>query len=420
MLDRTIAPPVHPLEPAVLLPAVEHRLSHNIPAYVISAGDQPVLKVEWIFKAGKSLEEAPGAAYFLAHMLKSGTQELTAHQIAEYLAQFGASLSVTTHLDYSSLTLHTLTKFAPQLLPWVTRLIWESTLPVEELETQRDKKRQSLQIDLQKTSYLGSVALRQNIFGTNHAYGQSLSLDQVDALTKEDLHKHHLKYHRNSIMLVLSGQVTDEHLSLLSNALQNAPEGEAPTPTPLGDIPSPSQQQIVKEGVQATLRIGQITIPKTHPDFHKLRIANELYGGYFGARLMQNIREDKGLTYGIYSTIAHLEMASYLTIGADVKKENVDLALQEIKNEMSRLQVELVPAEELERVKAHLAGKFMQQISSPFAQADVFKALHFFNLDQSYYQDLFDTIQNFSTQDLLETAAQYLNWDNMSIVIAGA
>ena len=221
-------PPVQPLEPAVLLSPESHVFS-EVPVFTFVAGDQPLVKAEWVFQVGKVMEDTPGAAFLTGNLIKGGTPSYSAQAIAEKLAQYGASLAVVPHLDYTSFTLTTLAKFAEELIPWVTRLFWEANFPEEEVERQREKKRQNLQIDLEKTSHLASVALREGLFGTEHPYGQSLTLADIDGLTREDFVKHHKKYHRQNLTVFLTGQVAAEHVAALEGALSEGPAGEAST-----------------------------------------------------------------------------------------------------------------------------------------------------------------------------------------------
>ena len=338
----------------------------------------------------------------------------------EFLASHGATLSVTPHLDYTSFSLVCLSKFGTTLVPWVTRLLWQATLPPEEVERERAKKRQSLLVDLEKTSYLASIYLRRGLFGNHHAYGQSLSLEDLEGLSRETLvQQYRVQYQRTALTVVMSGDIPDTLLGVLEEALQEGPAETVPLPTPLPTLPEPQHPRIPRPGVQATLRAGKVSLTKSHPDYHNLKVVNELLGGYFGSRLMQNLREDKGLTYGIYSSMVPLQEAFYLSIGADVKRENAELALQEIEHEVKLLQSTLVPGDELMRVKTHMEGKILGQLTSPFAHAEVFKGLHFYGLDGAHFQALFTTLQEITPETVQRVAQEHLVWEDMTTVLVG-
>ncbi|HAA12758.1 MAG TPA: hypothetical protein DCE41_14125, partial [Cytophagales bacterium] len=403
---------------AVLLSPERYALA-GVPVFVFEAGDQPVLKVEWVFQAGKTREDAPGAAFLTAQLMKGGTESHTAQVIAEKLASYGASLVVAPHLDYTSFTLTTLTKFAEELIPWVTSLFWGATFPEEEVERQRAKKEQAIRIDLEKTSYLATVELRKAVFGAKHMYGQPLDLEGVQALTRNDVKHHHEHYHRNGLQVFISGRVSPSHLKALEAALMSGPEGVVKEVAELLPPTAGAKLNFPKEGVQSTLRIGQQVLPKGHPDFHQFRIAVELLGGYFGARLMQNLREDKGLTYGIYSQIMPLAQGNYLSIGADVKKADVDLALAEVEKEVRLLGTERVSEEELGRVKTQLAGKLLGQMNSPFAHAEVFKGLYYWDLPMSRFRDFFTAIEATTPEVIQKMATTYLKWEDLHAVVVG-
>lgn len=418
MLDRTIAPPVQPLEPAVLLSIESIKLNNAVPTLVLDAGNQAIIKIEWQFEVGKVREKTPGAAYFTAQMLKSGTGQYSAQQIAETLARYGASLSITPHLDYSSVTLITLTKFADTLIPFVSSLLWESNFPKHELERQRIKKTHSLKVDLEKTSYLASISLRESLYGKDHAYGKSIKLAEVEALQREDLVAHHKQYFHAPLAVFVSGKVAPNHIQLIASGLApytpHKPEGKITVTTN-----TPQSHVIKKPGVQATIRVGKKCIPKTHKDYHHFRVTNEILGGYFGSRLMQNLREDKGLTYGIYSSIMHLDHSSYQTIGADVPNHSYSLALQEIKKEVETLSRILISEEELNRVKSYLQGRIISALNSPLAHMEAHKALYTSGLTTAYFDQFFKVLEEINAQDIQRIAQEQFEWSHFTQVVVG-
>ncbi|MFC7665999.1 M16 family metallopeptidase [Hymenobacter humi] len=156
-----------------------------------------------------------------------------------------------------------------------------------------------------------------------------------------------------------------------------------------------------------------------HPDTHRLKLLVNVLGGYFGSRLMRNIREDKGLTYGIYASVAPRELGTSLLIGTDVKGESADYAVSEIEMELRRLQQELIPAEELEIVKNYILGKFANELSTVFEQCDKYKNTVFLDLPADYYTQFVEQTEAADAETLRRHAQEYLTPDNMQVVIAG-
>jgi predicted Zn-dependent peptidase len=175
----------------------------------------------------------------------------------------------------------------------------------------------------------------------------------------------------------------------------------------------------VAGSLQASVRMGRGWPSPTHPDTHRLKLLVSVLGGYFGSRLMRNIREDKGLTYGIYASVAPREYGSSLVIGTDVKGESADFAVSEIVKELRRLQEELIPAEELATVKNYILGKFANELSTVFEQCDKYKTTVFLGLPADYYSAFVRETEAADADALRDLAREYLAPEAMQIVIAG-
>ena len=148
-------------------------------------------------------------------------------------------------------------------------------------------------------------------------------------------------------------------------------------------------------------------------------VATEILGGYFGSRLMRNIREEKGFTYGISSSIVPMRQAGYWAIGTDVKKEFAQATLDEIQKEIHRLQTELVPENELETVKNYLAGEFAGSLNTPFEIADRVRLMVLEGLDVEFYSNYIQRLRVVTAEDIQRMANQYWQWEDLQQVIVG-
>jgi zinc protease len=146
---------------------------------------------------------------------------------------------------------------------------------------------------------------------------------------------------------------------------------------------------------------------------------NHILGGYFGPRLMKNIREEKGLTYGIHSSVHALQHDSFTVIGADVDKENKELTFREIKSELKKLRTEKITTEELDNTRYHFIGSLQTEITTPFAHADKIKNIILNNLPDQYYQRMISRISTISSEELQTTAEKYFHEDSFMEVAAG-
>jgi predicted Zn-dependent peptidase len=182
----------------------------------------------------------------------------------------------------------------------------------------------------------------------------------------------------------------------------------------------PVTQMIEKENtVQSSIRLGKKIINRSHPDYPAVLFLNHIFGGYFGSRLMRNIREEKGLTYGIYSSVVSFLNNGYLSIGADVNQENRQLTVDEIRKELVVLRSIPIDHAELETARNHFIGSFQSEITTPFAHADKIKNLILNSLPHQYYNSLLARVDQLTSQDLLETAQRYFNEESFSVVTVG-
>jgi zinc protease len=177
---------------------------------------------------------------------------------------------------------------------------------------------------------------------------------------------------------------------------------------------------IVKEKVsQSSLRIGKILFNKTHPDFHGLQVLNTLLGGYFGSRLMTNIREDKGFTYGIGSALVSMHHSGYFFITSEVGVDMCNRAIEEIYHEIKKLRTQKISKNELDLVRSYMTGNFLRSIDGPFAIADRFLGIYEYGLSYDYYDRLINTIKTITPTQLAELSEKYLREDSMIELVVG-
>ena len=423
MLDRTVAPSVQPLARVTLPDADVHTLPSGARLHVLANNAQPVVRLQAVFRAGKLAENRPGLASLTARMLLEGTTTRTARQIADEVAFYGASLDCDSGFDRSTLTLYCLTRHLPTLLPLVIDVLSNPAFPAAELEQLKTRTVQNARVERKKTSYLASERFNELLFGADTAYGQPFDAEAYQALTADEARAfHQAMYSFSNAEIFLCGDVAAEQ------ELVAATFGTAPvTAVPLAASPAVDEPTItalpdrvaVTGSLQASIRMGRPWPAPTHPDTHRLRLLVNVFGGYFGSRLMRNIREDKGLTYGIYASVAPREFGTTLVIGTDVKGESADFAVSEIELELRRLQEELIPEEELETVKNYILGKFANELSTVFEQCDKYKNLVFLNLPADYYTQFVQQTEAADAQTLQALAQSYFAPTTMQTVIAG-
>ncbi|RSK32331.1 M16 family metallopeptidase [Hymenobacter metallilatus] len=423
MLDRTVAPPVQPLA-SVKLPAADvFSLPNGARLHVMRNNAQPVVRLQVVFKAGKWEEPALGVSLLTARMLLEGTRTRTARQIADEVAFYGASLECEQGFDRATLTLYCLTRHLSKLLPLLVDVLTEPTFPESEVSLLKTRTIQNVRVERQKTSYLAAEQFSRNLFGPRHPYGVKFDEAAFQLVTTDHIRRFHQQaYQFAEAEIFLCGDVDSSHEELLKQTLGTASNSlfnQERISTPAIQS-APAHDTITVPGsMQASLRIGRQWPALHHPQAHELQVLVKVLGGYFGSRLMKNIREDKGFTYGIYASVGPREHATSFVIGSDVNGASASAAVHEIHYELRRLQEEPVSASELQTVKNYMAGKFANELSTVFEQCDKYKNLIFYHLPDTYYADFITHIQSVKPDSLQQLAQQYLSPEEMIEVIVG-
>ncbi|WP_210520701.1 M16 family metallopeptidase [Hymenobacter terricola] len=426
MLDRTVAPPVQPLARVTLPAADVHVLPGGARLHVLANDAQPVVRLQVVFRAGKVAETRPGQASITARMLLEGTTTRTARQIADAVAFYGASLECDAGFDRSTLTLYCLTRHLPTLLPLVTDVLTNPAFPAAELEQLKTRTIQNVRVERQKAGFLASERFNELLFGAETAYGRPFDSAAYQAITAAEAQAfHQAVYSFGNAEVFLCGDVAADQ-DLVAQAFSGVPAGNglaASTAVAAARVDAATTsvpaRVAMASSLQSSIRMGRPWPAPTHPETHHLKLLVNVLGGYFGSRLMRNIREDKGLTYGIHASVAPREHGTSFVIGTDVKGESADFAVSEIQMELRRLQEELIPAEELATVKNYILGKFANELSTVFEQCDKYKNLIFMGLPANYYPDFVQQTEAATAETLRDLAQQYLTPEAMQIVIAG-
>lgn len=421
MPDRSVAPPIGQIQEIRIPRLSQTKLLNGIPLSYFNAGSQPVCKLEVIVNTGKWYENKPATSWLSFRMLQEGTRNLTAFEISEVLDETGSYFGTEPGMKFSSLNLYFLKSKAQQLIPLVANLLFDSSFPSKELDKQKQILIQNIKVDLKKTSVEASRLFRGKLFGNGHPYSSFAMPEHVEQITTSDINEFYQeKILQSDIRIIVSGLVDEEILKLIETHF-----GERAVNSLTSDIQYNAKPDLKKEFVQkanstqTSIRMGKHCIHMDHPDYHKLYITNEILGGYFGSRLMQNIRETKGLTYGIYSHLNANRDVGYFAIGADANKELRDQVIEEVIKEVEILESDGVSEEELTTVKNYLQGEFLGEIDTPFKIASKFKAVYLNNLGYDFYEKYFETLNTINPLDVQEMVQKYLKTKDFVIVGVG-
>lgn len=424
VLDRVKAPEFKTIHHIDVQQAKLQKLDNGIELYCIDAGSQELTKIEFLFKAGMYYQNQPLLASATNNLLETGTTNYTANQLSDNIDFLGSFFECAVEQDFSILALFSLNKYLDKSLSYVEDIIKHPTFPKDEFDIYLSNKKQKHLVNSEKVGVIARRRFAELIFGEQHPYGRDVKSVDFEKLNVEKVKAFFQKfYHYQNCTIVASGKLPENIFEIINQRFGKDNWGNASKiNNPVVTINTNTQRHhfIEKTGaVQSALRIGRLLFNKTHPDYFKFQVLNTILGGYFGSRLMTNIREDKGYTYGIGSGLASLGQAGYFYISTEVGADVTKDALKEIYFEIKQLRDELVSEEELETVRNYILGQFLRSVDGPYALADKFKAVWEFGLDYKYFDDYLKAVKSVTPQEIKKLANTYLKEEDLIELVVG-
>lgn len=418
MINRAIAPEIIIPSDIKVRNAQVNETPEGVKIYSLDFSEYDVARVSFVFCAGVKYQSAPFTASTVAGMLSEGCEGYSAEQIADFLDFYGIYFDQTVDRDYAIVTICSLERFFDHSLEIVSKLITTPTFPTEELEIYKSKRKQSIAMQRAKIDYVAREHFVKALYGENHYYGISYDENRYNTLQVNDLKQFYdTHYTRENLFVVTSGKVTQENMTKLSAMIDSLPKGVRAQHEDSEIVQTKQMMLPWKEARQSAIRVGRMLFPRTHPDFVAVQVLSTVLGGYFGSRLISNLREDKGFTYGVFSGVVNLEESGYLAITTEVESSVTRQAVDEIFFETERLREELVSEEELSLVKNVMIGEIMRVLDGPFGIADITIENVLSGRNNDYLHAQMKEIRETTPEKLLETAKKYLDKNEFVTVI---
>ena len=366
-------------------------LPNGVTIHTLCAAEFEVVRVSFVFRAGSAQQRKAFVATSTANLLSEGTRDMTSQQIAEQFDFYGSYFDVNVDRDYVYISFCSLSKYFRQTLAVAEQILLHPLFPEEEVASYREKRKQRLRIERMKVETEAREAFARALFGPAHPYGITWPETAYDDLTRDDLLDFYARhYTARNCFVVCSGAVTTPHAAV--------PHAGA---------------------VQSSIRIGRLLFGRNHPDYVGMQVVAMLLGGYFGSRLMQNLREANGFTYGVVAAMVNLEREGYLAVATQVARDATDRALAEIYREIERLRTEPVAEEELSLVRNMMTGEMMRILDGPFGIADVTIENILCGRRNDVVSENLQRIRAITPAEVQRLAVKYLPREALVTVVAG-
>ena len=427
MLDRTTPPLIQPVSLAFRKPT-KHILRNGIPVHIIEASGLGAVRIDFVFSAGQYHQVRSLQAAFACRMLREGCRGYTAAEFAERLDYYGAWLELNTAMNRTFVTLYTLKKHFSATMELVQRMLTEPTYSEEPFRTVCNNNKSCLLINLQKGNIIAMRTLRHSIYGDVHPCGTQTQPEDYDTLQVADIIDFYQRYYGSrTCQIYLSGEVDDTLLSCVEPLFGNEEWGvqgmehgkiveEIHYPD-INNLHSSSHNIQLKGAVQDSISMGCLLMDVNSPDYLSMRVLTAVLGGYFGSRLMKNIREEKGYTYHIGSDLVTNTPQAMFLIHCEAQTGKSEEIIGEIHREIHRLQTELIPDDELRMVRNYMVGETCRNYESTFALADAYIFLDHLGLPLTHLENTVNTIHTTDASRLQQLAQQYLHPEKLHRVV---
>lgn len=419
MINRTISPRI---KDAVefdlrLKPCQRATLDNGTEVYMVDAGTEEVLQIDWVYYAGNWHEDQNLVAASANFLLKNGTHKKTAYGINEHFEYYGSYLNRHCFHETANITLHCLNRHLHELLPVVQEIVSESVFSEEELRLYKQTSKQKLSVNLKKCEFVAGRLIDEYLYGVDHPYGKYSSAAAFDALTREQLLDFYKQYYVDGKCIIfIAGKLPPGILSLVNHHFGHLPINQKALPGKEHALqPAAEKKYRISNdahGVQGAVRLAAPFPGRKHPDYMKVQVLNTLFGGFFGSRLMSNIREDKGYTYGIHSYFENHPQQSAWAVSTEAGRAVCEATIQEVYKEMTVLREIPVDDEELLLVRNYMMGSILGELDGPFQIMAKWKNIILHDLGEQYFYDSINTIKTITPGNIQEMARTYLIPEN--------
>ena len=418
--------PPRPLEPRTMnFPAYEVRtLANGLRVIAVAQNEQPAVTMRLLVGAGAAQDPArkSGTSRLVASLLDQGTTTRSAAQVADQIDSIGGSMGTGSGTDLSNVYAVVMKDSFGVAMNLVHDVVRNPAFEQEEIDRQKQQAISSLQVNSGDPDYVASVLFDRLVYGF-HPYGVTSTPESLGGISRADLQAFHRRHYvPNNMILAIVGDVTSaEAFAMAEKVFGSWPRGELST-APVVDPPPATRRVVVvdkPDAVQTEIRVGQLAIPRKHPEYDAWDLAVKILGGEGANRLQQVLRQDRGLTYGASADTQAMKQAGDYVAETDTRTETTGEALRLMIDEFSRLPRQRVAERELASAQAYLAGSFPLTLETPNDLATQLLNAVFYELPVDDIKTYRERVQAITPDAIQAVAKQYIRPDRLSIVLVG-
>jgi zinc protease len=422
---REMPPPLAP-RPLNLPEAYEKTLPNGLVVVLIEDKRLPLINFRLAFRSGDAHDPAdlPGLTDMMSHLLSEGTETRTSRQIAEEIERLGATLSVGSTSDFTSIAASSLSIYSDEILELIADVTMRSTFPQNEVDLARENTKQLLIQQRAQPSFLASERMARVLFGTHPYATISPTPEMLDRLTHDDL----LSFRRSTfvpndaVLMVIGDFESEDVVSRVEDLFGDWSAGSVSQPnspalpkrvartTYLVDRPGSAQSNIV---------IANEAITRSNPHYFPMLLMHTILGANASSRLFMNLREQKGYTYGAYSNLDARRLAGTFRATAEVRTAVTGASLHEFFYELDRIRDDAVSEEEIINAKSYLSGVFPIRIETQDGLIDQLVNMKMLDLPDDYLSTYRDSVNAVTTEEIQTVARNYVTPDKAAVVIVG-
>jgi len=421
-LDRSTPPEAGPAPEIQFDRPPSFTLDNGLEVIVVENHEMPVVSFQLTVDADPVMEEdAAGYISATGSLMRNGTQKKTKAEIDEAVDFIGADLVTYTNGMYAS----GIRKHADNILELMSEVLMEPVFPSEELDNYKKKQISNLTAGKTNPSQISSRVARSLRYG-DHPYGELTTEETISNITREKLQDYYNTYYKPNISyLVMVGDITQKDARGMAEKYFGSWE-KGTVPEHEYDFPSVNNGRRValvnkEDAVQSVISITYpVRLAPGHPDAIRAKLMNNILGGgVFSGYLMQNLREDKGYTYGARSQLSTDPLVGYFSAGAEVGTEVTDSAVHEFLHEMNRIRTEQVDPGHLELAKSAMSGSFARSMEDSRTVAQFALNTKRYDLPADYYSNYLKKVEEVSADDVQLAASKYILPDQATLLVVG-